>query len=255
MPSSTTADPGATVGRRRCPGCCTRAAAAPGRSAVRAAAAMRRRAVGPMGRFDAAGGASVPGRWVRPRRAGPGCAGPRGEGHRHVLDAADEVRAQASRPSPASCHVGHAARGPRSKISRSSMRARLAPRQKCGPPPPNAMCSFGRAVDVEAEGVVEHVLVAVGRDVPHHDLVAGLDLLAADLGVGGGGAAEVEHRRRPAQDLLDGAVEQPLGSRARAGVLLGVARSARACRARSRCGWSRCRPRRAAGRTCRTRAR
>ena len=28
-------------------------------------------------------------------------------------------------------------------MTRISMRARLAPRQKCGPPPPNAMCGLG----------------------------------------------------------------------------------------------------------------
>ena len=61
------------------------------------------------------------------------------------------------------------------------------------------------------ERIVEHLLVAVGRDVPDDDLVALLDLLAVDLGVGRGGAAEVEHRRRPAQDLLDRAVERAVG--------------------------------------------
>ena len=50
------------------------------------------------------------------------------------------------------------------------------------------------ALDVEAERLVEDLFVAVGRDVPHHDLVAGLDLLAAQLEVAHRGAAEVHHR-------------------------------------------------------------
>ena len=86
-----------------------------------------------------------------------------------------------------------------------SMRASWAPRQKCGPPPPKAMCVVRGAGDVEPERVVEDVLVAVGRDVPEADLVAVLDRLAAELDVPGGVAPEVHHRRGPAQDLLDGA--------------------------------------------------
>src|SRR6478735_234449 len=37
------------------------------------------------------------------------------------------------------------------------------------------------AVDNEVVGAVDHVLVAVARDVPHHHLVALLDLAAAEL--------------------------------------------------------------------------
>src|SRR5215203_5792097 len=39
------------------------------------------------------------------------------------------------------------------------------------------------AVDDEVVGTVDHVLVAVPRNVPHYDLVALLDLLAAELDV------------------------------------------------------------------------
>ena len=61
-----------------------------------------------------------------------------------------------------------------------SRRARLAPRQKCGPPAPKPTCGrLQRAGDVEAVRVGEHPLVAVGRVVPQHDLVAGGDLLTA----------------------------------------------------------------------------
>jgi len=60
-----------------------------------------------------------------------------------------------------------------------------------------------RAAHVELEGALEHLLVAVPRRVPEHHLLAGRDLLAAQLGVARGGAAEVDHGRRPAHDLLD----------------------------------------------------
>ena len=54
-----------------------------------------------------------------------------------------------------------------------------------------------RAGDVEPVRVVEHPLVAVGRVVEHHDLVAGLQFVPADLGVLGGGATEVDRRASP----------------------------------------------------------
>ena len=126
--------------------------------------------------------------------------------HRQGLDAVDEVRAQAPR-APASSMSGRR-RSNSSNITRISSRARLAPRQKWCPPPPNARCGFGLARDVEAAGVGEHVLVAVGGRVEHHDLVALADLLAADLGVARGGAPEVDHRRHPPQHLLDGVRHQ-----------------------------------------------
>ena len=59
------------------------------------------------------------------------------------------------------------------------------------------------AAHVEREGSLEHVLVAVARAVPEHDLLARRDLLAAQHGVARRGAAEVDHRRRPAHDLVD----------------------------------------------------
>ena len=52
----------------------------------------------------------------------------------------------------------------------------------------------GRAGDVEAERIVEHVLVAVGRRVEEHQLVALVDRLAAQLDVA----------RRGAHHVLDG---------------------------------------------------
>src|SRR5688500_1736471 len=50
------------------------------------------------------------------------------------------------------------------------------------------------AFDVEAERVVEHVLVAVRRRVPDADLVTSLQLLPSQLGVGDDVAPEVHDR-------------------------------------------------------------
>ena len=110
-------------------------------------------------------------------RARHGCG--RRERDRHRLVAADEVgRAVAGLGVVDQLEVGQAARAARSNITASSRRARLLPRQKWVPKP-NATWSFGRAGDVEAERVVEHVLVAVGRRVEQQQLLALLDLLAA----------------------------------------------------------------------------
>ena len=62
----------------------------------------------------------------------------------------------------------------------------------------------GGAQDVEAERVVEHVFVAVGRDVPDADLVARRHGLAPQHGVPSDVAAEVHDRGRPTHDLLGG---------------------------------------------------
>ena len=75
--------------------------------------------------------------------------------------------------SPVSSIVGNVASSS-SKNTRPSSRARCTPRQKCSAMP-NDRCGFGRAVDVEALRVVEHVLVAVGRRVEHRHLVARRD--------------------------------------------------------------------------------
>ena len=73
-------------------------------------------------RVTRAGQAVVSGRRV--------AAGAGGEGHRHVLDAADEVRAQELDARRRAACRG-CARGSRGRSACSSMRARLAPRQKC----------------------------------------------------------------------------------------------------------------------------
>jgi CRP/FNR family cyclic AMP-dependent transcriptional regulator len=66
-----------------------------------------------------------------------------------------------------------------------SRRARLAPRQKCVPPPPKPTMSvaFLRSMSNRAR-VVEDRLVPVGRPVPHDDLLAGRDLGVAHDNVG-----------------------------------------------------------------------
>ena len=120
----------------------------------------------------------------------------------HALDAVDEAALQ--QVGLAGDRRCRAAAGTAPRTSRLiSRRARLAPRQKCGPPAPKPTCSFGVRVTSKRYGSANCALVAVGRVVEHHDLVAGLDLLAADDGVARRGAAEVDHRRRPAHDLLD----------------------------------------------------
>src|SRR4029450_5677283 len=58
------------------------------------------------------------------------------------------------------------------------------------------------ALEVEAVRIVEGRLVAVRRDVPEHELVARADRLPCQLGVARRRAPEVDHRYRPAHDLL-----------------------------------------------------
>ena len=54
-------------------------------------------------------------------------------------------------------------------------------------------------------GCREHRLVAIGRPVPQHHLVAfGEDVVAEAGTVGRDGTPEVDHRGRPAHDLVDG---------------------------------------------------
>src|SRR4051794_23140231 len=66
------------------------------------------------------------------------------------------------------------------------------------------------ARDVEAVGVREHRVVPVGGVVEEHDLLAGRDVLATDLGVLARGPLEGEHRGAPAQELLDGRIDAVL---------------------------------------------
>ena len=98
----------------------------------------------------------------------------------------------------------------------------------------------GVAGDVEAERVVEDVLVEVGARVEEADALALVDRHAADLDVVEGGALEDGDRRGPADDLVGRGRRAARACRAPTG--RGSGRT-RACRGRSRCGWSRCRRR------------
>ena len=56
--------------------------------------------------------------------------------------------------------------------------------------------------DVEPIRIGEHRLIPIAGRKPHHDLLAGLDLLAAKLDIPSRRAPEVVDRRSPAQKLL-----------------------------------------------------
>src|SRR6185503_2321604 len=60
-----------------------------------------------------------------------------------------------------------------------------------------------RPIDDELVSAFDLVVVAIAGDVPHHDLVALGDLLAAKLGIAPRGAAHVQHRRMIADDFGD----------------------------------------------------
>src|SRR5271169_3916541 len=64
------------------------------------------------------------------------------------------------------------------------------------------------AADVELERILENFLVAIGRRIEQAYRFAGFDLLAANLGIFGSGARELNHRRRPSHDLFDRRVDQ-----------------------------------------------
>jgi hypothetical protein len=81
--------------------------------------------------------------------------------------------------------------------------------------------AVGAAIDAEREGIVEDLLVAVrGREV-ERELLAGADLLAAQLVVLARDPGEVGDRRDPAQDLLDRRGKQ-IGVRPEPGPLAGM---------------------------------
>src|SRR5439155_20289192 len=109
---------------------------------------------------------------------------------RHALDAVDEVRAQQLRPAgdleigqPAQQLAKHDRRlAPREVRTQTVMSARAA----------EADVLVRLAQDVEAVRIREHRLVAVGRVVPEHDLLARAQLLTAELGVLRAGAPEVD---------------------------------------------------------------
>ena len=91
------------------------------------------------------------------------------------------------------------------------------PTQRWMPKPNETMGARPGAVDDEFVGTLDHLFVAVARDVPHHHLVALFDLLAAELEVLERGAAHMRQRRLPADHLRHEAVDQSRDCRAACG--------------------------------------
>ena len=96
----------------------------------------------------------------------------------------------------------------RSNSTRSSSRARLAPRQKWVPKPPNATWSFGVRSTSKRSGSGKRALVAVAGRVEQQHALALAQLLAVQLDVARERAVHVLDRRHPAQHLLDGGRDQ-----------------------------------------------
>ena len=78
-------------------------------------------------------------------------------------------------------------------------------------PMPEGEVEVWRAAKVEPVRVGELALVAVRRWVPQHDRVAGPDRRAVQVEVCGRRAGELDHRRRPPQQLLDGGLDHAVG--------------------------------------------
>ena len=76
--------------------------------------------------------------------------------------------------------------------------------------------------DVHLLWVLEDVLIAVTRDVPHHDLVAFLEGDVVELVVPRRGAAEVHQRRLQPQDLVDSVVHPTVEVLHQVGELIGM---------------------------------
>src|ERR1700682_3932026 len=64
------------------------------------------------------------------------------------------------------------------------------------------------AVNDELVRTIDYLFVAVARDVPHHDLVTLLELLAAELDVLERGPAHMRQGRLPADHLRHETVDQ-----------------------------------------------
>src|SRR5439155_19196006 len=117
----------------------------------------------------------------------------------HPLDAVDEGRLQ---------HVGRAGHVDVRQTVEQLLEHHpdLAAREvgaeaEVRPSRPEADVIVRRPRHVEAVRVVPEPLVPVRGVVPENHLVARADLLPAHLDVARGGAAEVDHGRRPADDL------------------------------------------------------
>ena len=74
------------------------------------------------------------------------------------------------------------------------MRARLAPRQKWGPPAPKAMWGLGSRVMSKVWGSSKTASSRLAETWKKTTLLSSLDVLAAELEGTGGLATEVHHR-------------------------------------------------------------
>ena len=69
-------------------------------------------------------------------------------------------------------------------------------------PDAEGQMAVGLTIHPEREGLREHLLVAIGRGIEEAHRLTGADLLPSQLEVLGGRAAELDHGRGPAHDLL-----------------------------------------------------
>ena len=100
-------------------------------------------------------------------------------------------------------------------MTRISMRARFAPRQKWGPPPPKAMWGLGFRPMSKVSGSSKTSSSRLAEMWKKTTFWSSSMLLAADLDRPGGLAAEVHDRRHEPEHLLDGAGQQrPVGDEA-----------------------------------------
>ena len=74
--------------------------------------------------------------------------------------------------------------------------------------PAEAEMSVGGAADIEAVGIVEHLLIAISGAVEHRHRLALADQGAVELVVAKRRAFHVVDRGRPAHDLLDRRLDQ-----------------------------------------------
>lgn len=120
-------------------------------------------------------------------------AGTRCELHRNVLDAADEVGSKSFHLASNS-HIwgsGHQLLENQAKLEASEICAKA----EMGAATPESHVIIGGAANIESEWILKHFLVSVAGNMPHGDLVARPDVLAAKLKVSRCLPSKVEHRR------------------------------------------------------------
>src|SRR5579885_401215 len=124
----------------------------------------------------------------------------RGEGHRQMLDAGEQVRAQTLHRTSGS-HVGHA---PQERVEHdaqfdaSQVRAETEMLAV-----PECDVIVGMALNVEPIRIAEDLFVAVARWIPDDDAVPLANPLATDFHLASRGAHDMRDRRGPTQDFFD----------------------------------------------------